>query len=222
MTTLVSTAEAGVRLGISARQTQRLVRSGELERVGIDRIDYASVLHLMAQRRGDHHRAWNERTAWAAIALLSDQSAGWMGQVQRSRLKASLRAMDGAGLATRLRNRATIHRLRGHSSAVLRLADEIIHTGTSSEFGGLVATEGRLDGYVGASTYDTLVSRYRLEDDWDGALTLRSTSFDMCQVRLIAAESQVLGAADLAGSLDTRERSAGVAVLDAALDRLRG
>jgi hypothetical protein len=222
MITLVSTAEAGERLGISMRQAQRLARDGRLGRVGIDRIDYASVLHLMSERRGDHHRAWSEKTAWAAVALLSGIETDWLGQAQRSRLKKSLRSMTGADVARRARNRATIHRLRGHSAVVRRLATEVTQTGSESDIGGLAAVASRLDGYVDASHINHLIGTYRLEDDWDGDITLRSTSFDIEKVRRVADESRVLAAVDLAGSLDTRERSAGLAILDTTLERLGG
>jgi hypothetical protein len=222
MTTLVSTAEAGARLGISARQAQRLVRAGRLERVGIDRIDYASVVHLMSQRRGDHHRVWDEQTAWAAIALLSGVRTQWLGQAQRSRLKASLRSAAGAELATKLRNRATIHRLRAHPAAIEHLSAEVIRPGADSELGGLVAAVGRLDGYVSTLQYEDLSRHFRLEDDWYGAITLRATSFDIAEVSRIAAAGQVLAAVDLAGSLDVREQSAGVRILDKALGAMRG
>jgi hypothetical protein len=221
MTTLVSTAEAGERLGISARQAQRLARAGHLERIGIDRIDYASVVHLMSARRGDHRRVWSESTAWAAIALLCGQRADWLGQAQRSRLRAVLRSTTGTELASRVRNRATAHRLRGHSAALQRLSTDIIRAGGESEVGELVAVDGRVDGYVAESQYKELVHRYRLEDDWDGGITLRSTSFDIADVRLIANQGQILAAVDLASSLDAREQSAGVTILDEALENLR-
>lgn len=198
------------------------MRDGRLERIGIDRIDYTSVLHLIAERRGDHHRAWSEHTAWAAIALLCGLRADWLGQAQRSRLKASLGSMAGADLATRTRNRATVHRLRGHSAAVQRLSTDVIRSGVESDLGDLVAVVNRLDGYVDAARYEDLVGRYRLEDDWDGFITLRTTSFDIEHVRHIAAQGSVLAAVDLAGSVDTRERSAGAVILDAALEELSG
>jgi hypothetical protein len=222
MVVLVSTAEVGARLGISERQAQRLVRAGRLERVGIDRIDYASVVHLMAQRRGDHHRVWNEQTAWAAIAILSGLRADWLGQAQRSRLKTSLRSASGSELARKLRNRAAAHRLRGHPAAVGHLASEVVQAGAESAVGNLVSAEGRLDGYVSTSRYEGLVDQFRLEDDWDGAITLRTTSFDIGEVSLIAGAGDVLAGVDLAGSLDTREQSAGVRILDQALANLRG
>jgi hypothetical protein len=221
MTTLVSTAEAGARLGVSARQAQRLVGAGRLQQVGIDRIDYASVVHLLSERRGDHHRVWNEATAWAAIALLCGQRADWLGQAQRSRLKAAMRSTKGTELASRVRNRATSRRLRGHSAALQRLSTEIIKTGVESEVGGLVAVDGRVDGYVAASQYEELTRHYRLESNWDGSITLRSTSFDIAEVRRIADEGHILAAIDLASSLDARERSAGLTILDDALDGLR-
>jgi hypothetical protein len=219
---LVTTIEAGERLGISRRQAQRLVRDGVLHRVGIDRIDYGSVLALMAQRRDDHHRAWSEETAWAAIAMLSERNADWIGQAQRSRLKASLRTMDAEALVARTRNRARIHRLRGHSAAARRIMTEVVLTGSSAAIGDLVVDQDRLDGYIRADDYAGLTTRFRLERDWEGAITLRSTSFDIDEIGQIATSADALAGLDLAGSMDTRERLTGVTILNDALGHLHG
>jgi hypothetical protein len=71
-------------------------------------IDETSVERLLAVRGGSHRRAWAEATAWGAIALLSDGDASWIGESQRPRLKARLRALNAAEFVERTRERADV------------------------------------------------------------------------------------------------------------------
>lgn len=219
---IVKTEEAAKRLGVSVRQTQRLVRDRKLDTDGTDRIEHASVLHLLTARQGTHHRAWSQATAWGAVATLSALRADWMGQTQRSRLKAELKTMTSKDLVPRTRNRATIHRLRGHSSVVARIANQIISAGSTQETLGLASATDRVDGYVTAADATRLIGTYLLNDDAEGHIILRATTFDLDTLRNLATKDRVLAALDLAGSLDARERDAGLSALDNALARLRG
>src|SRR5687767_10555898 len=97
--TLLTTQQAADRIGVSVRHLQRLVSGGDLVAIGPDRIDADSVASWMAQRQGSRVRAWEEPTAWAAVALLEGRQAPWLGQAQRSRLRAALAATDSADLA---------------------------------------------------------------------------------------------------------------------------
>ncbi len=218
--TLVTSSEAANRLGVSARQVQRLVHNGQLEAVGTDRIDYASVLQLLAIRQGDHHRAWVEATAWAAVAVLSGFRADWVGQAQRSRLKANLRSMTAVDLVARTRNRATIQRMRGHSAAMTRIREQIVLSGSSAGVTDLTPVSNRVEGYVDVDQRNRLSRTYHLEHDWDWNVTLRVTTFDLEVIKRLAAQGSVLAALDLAGSLDARERAAGLSVLDQTMGRL--
>jgi len=218
----VKTEEAAKRLGVSVRQTQRLVHDRKLDTDGTDRIEHASVLHLLAARQGTHHRAWSQATAWGAVATLSAIRADWMGQTQRSRLKAELKTMTSKDLVARTRNRATIHRLRGHSSVVARIANQVISAGSTQATLGLASATDRVDGYANAADATRLIGSYLLEDHAEGQIILRVTTFDLEIVRLLATKDHVLAALDLAGSLDARERDAGLLALDSALARLRG
>lgn len=76
---LLSTHDAAIRIGVSARHVQRLVANGELSAVGLDRIDADSLAQWLAERHGNRRRAWEEPTAWGAVALLEDAPAPWMG-----------------------------------------------------------------------------------------------------------------------------------------------
>lgn len=191
--------------------------------VGTDRLDADSVEQWLAQRRGARTRAWEEPTGWAAIALLEGRSADWLGQAQRSRLRSALADIDSTELATRARNRARIHRYFAHPQALSRLTRDVVPSGALTGVGGLTTRHDRVDGYVREEALQRLVARYRLEQDPTGTVILRETSMPRDLVAELArGKRHVLAALDLAGSVDTRERSAGHQLLDTALARLRG
>lgn len=220
---LVTTQQAAERIGASVRHVQRLVAAGNLVAIGPDRIDAESVAQWLAQRQGSRLRAWEEPTAWAAVALLEGRPAPWLGQAQRSRLRSTLPRIPGAELAARARNRATVHRYHAHPRALDRLAREVVASGATQGVAGLTATPGRLDGYVDRSAVQRLVERYRLDTDPAGSVTLRATGTPMALVAELAhGRRRVLAGLDLAGSTDARERSTGHRLLERAQEELRG
>lgn len=220
---LMSTQQAADRIGVSVRQVQRLVAGGALTAVGTDRLDADSVEQWLAQRQGGRARAWEEPTAWAAVALLEGRSPDWLGQAQRSRLRGALVDMTSTELASRTRNRARIGRYYGHPQALGRLAAEVIPSGALTGIGGLTPRRDRVDGYVEEDVVRRLVERFRLEHDPGGSVTLRETSMPSDLVsELASGRRHALAGLDLAGSVDARERSAGYRLLDTALATLRG
>jgi hypothetical protein len=220
---LMTTQQAADRIGVSIRHVQRLVAGGDLVAIGPDRVDAESVAQWLAQREGSRLRAWEEPTAWAAVALLEGRSAPWLGQSQRSRLRSTLAEATGAELAARARNRATVHRYAAHPRALDRLARAVTGSGATEGIGGLTAAADRLDGYVDDSALLRLVTQYRLEADPGGNATLRATGMPADVVaELASGRRRVLAGLDLAGSTDARERSAGHRLLDRAVERLRG
>lgn len=220
---LVTTQQAAERIGASVRHVQRLVAAGDLVAIGPDRIDAESVAQWLAQRQGSRLRAWEEPTAWAAVALLEGVPAPWLGQAQRSRLRSALSGIPGAELAARTRNRATVHRYHAHPRALEHLGREVVASGATQGIGGLTAIPGRLDGYVDRSAVQRLVERYRLETDPAGSVTLRATGTPMDLVAELAhGGRRVLAGLDLAGSTDARERATGHRLLERAQEELRG
>lgn len=168
---LMTTREAAERIGVSVRHVQRLVASGSVAAVGIDRLDADSVEQWLAQRRAGRVRAWEEATAWGAVALLEGGSAEWLGQSRRSRLPSSLAGVTSAELATRTRNRARVRRYFAHPRALSHLASSIVQSGATDGIGGLTARTDRLDGYVRPDALPRLVDRFSLEPDPTGSVT---------------------------------------------------
>lgn len=202
---------------------QRLVAGGGLVAVGPDRIDAGSVTQWMAQREGSRLRAWEEPTAWAAVALLEGEPAPWLGQAQRSRLRSAIAATTALELTARTRNRAEMHRFHAHPRGLGHLARDVVRSGSTHGVGGLTAATDRVDGYLGASALPRLVQRYRLTPDTAGTAILRTTDMPLDVVAALAeGRRHVLAGLDPAGSPDARERAAGHRVLERAIGALRG
>jgi excisionase family DNA binding protein len=220
---LMTTQQAAERIGVSVRHVQRLVAGGDLVAIGPDRVNAESVAQWLLQREGSRLRAWEEPTAWAAVALLEGAPAPWIGQSQRSRLRAALAGASSAEVAARARNRAQVHRYHAHPRSIGHVAREVIASGATRGIGRLTAASDRIDGYLDDSALRRLVSRYRLETDPAGAVTLRATTMPTDVVTELARGTHhVLAGFDLAGSTDPRERSTGHRLIERALQRLRG
>lgn len=217
---LMSIGEAAERLGVSVRQVQHLVADGQLRGFSRGMVDGSSVERLQAERNGTHTRAWSASTAWGAVALLSGMTAEWMGTTQRSRLRGQLRRTTSTELVARVRNRALVTRWRAHSSAGRYLLGELVYAvGAAGRLG--LAESDAIDGYVWTGDVAGIVDAHGLINDDAGRVTLRATDFDLGAVRELANGNVVLAALDLAGSLDTRERRAGLDALDSALEGFR-
>lgn len=212
--------EAADRLDVSTRRVQQLVASGALRAVARGLVDETSVERFVTLRRGPR-RAWSADTAWGAVALLSGVSADWMGERQRSRLRARLRDLSAAELVERARDRAAVTRYRAHSSAGKYLQTELVYSvGAAARLG--LADTTDIDGYLAVDDLDGVISRHGLVRDDDGHVTLRATTTSLDLVRELAGRGVLLAAMDLAESLDVRERRAGLDALDRALEDFRG
>ena len=219
---LITAREASERLGCSRRHVRHLAAQGKLTPVGHGLINATSLVRYQATHKGAVGRAWAEATAWGAIAILTGETASWMGQSQRSRLKAALRQATAAGLVEKTRNRAQVRHYHAHHSAERLLRDDIVETGSNTALLGLAAANEGVDGYIATQDLQRLISEYVLTEDVDGQISLRCTTFDLSTVHKIATSGNVLASLDLAESLTTRERAAGLRGLAAALEQLRG
>lgn len=217
----VGVPEAARLLGVSPRQVQHLARAGELQVVARGLVDRASVERHLAARQGSRRRAWSERTAWAAVALLSGRPAKWLGESQRSRLRATLRGLTADELLSRTRDRGRAGWYVGHSSTTTRLRRDIVDTSAGAIMLGLAEAD-RLNGYVVAADLAGITTRHALVSAPDGRIVLRATTMDLGIVADLAGAGVVLSALDLAESLDPRERRVGLDALADALRRFRG
>lgn len=215
--TIEETANA---LGVSTRHARRLADSGSLSRVARGLIDSASVDRYLQSRRQGRTRAWAEHTAWGSVALLSGQDVDWLGTVQASRLRSTLRDIaDVDELLTRTRDRAQVHTYAAHRAALPRLRDQIASTNLR-RLGITDATDGNIDGYLAASDLDEVVRTLGLRADANGTIVLRTTGFDFSRVRHLVA-TPTAAALDAATSTDPRLRGVGHRTLSNLLEAYR-
>lgn len=219
---LVTSTEASERLGVSARQVQRLIANGTLTVTGhVGRtalIDAGSVQRLRARGAG-RGRPWSRKAIAAAIELLTDGSTQRLGSVERARLLKRLHTIAAEDLVAVMRMRARVKRYRASASFLGRIARDVTITGTAAidadvtlahEFGLAAAGRGFVDGYLDAEVSERIVGTCHLVADPRGNVTLRVTDVDALRD---APVSPVVVALDLAESLDTRERAAGLRFL---------
>jgi len=218
---VLEVGEAARILGVSPRQVQHLVAAGSITAVARGVVDAHSVDLLVARQGVSHRRPWAPETAWAAVSLLSGGDAGWLGGPQRSRLRTRLRDIDAERLVERSRARAVVTRYRGHPSGKRRLSERIVGTSETGQLLGL-AHASAIDGYVAASELANVVREFGLIRDESGDVTLRATTMPLDVVADLAASGTTLAALDLAESLNTRERTAGLTALARALEEHRG
>jgi len=223
----LTTSEAAELLQVSRKEVQRLARVGALataasfgRAVAVDAVSAQRRLN----RRPGRGRPWDPATAWGALDLLEGGDANWMGTSQRSRLRARLTRTDAERFAVMVRNRAATYRYRASESLLNGVAASLVLSGVSNvpvgDFG-LAAGGSTVEGYTDRRGHQDCVRDFFLVADQVGNVILRETTFVH-----IAAEDPHAGtglavtAVDLAESLEVRERSAGLLVLQQLLDRI--
>lgn len=218
----MTVAEAAERLGRSKMSIHRLIGSRQLMTAGTAGksilIEPSSVERLAATgtRRG---RAWTQRTAWAALALLSGQDPTWISSSEKSRLKRRLRTLDATAVCSLARHKDHTIRYRATREAVDRLNEHLIASGTSAmrdrstaETFGMSGGGGIAEGYVMAGDAQALANAFGLVEDPDGNAIIHEVELKEPFAEGYAPVAAV--AVDLMGSLATRERSAGRRVID--------
>jgi len=237
----MSSADAAQVLGVSIRQVQRFVASGQLASRGtIGRntlLDSASV-HRLAAVGTARGRTWKPITVWMAMALLDGRNHIGRTDDERakvSRLRHRLRHMTADELVRMTRYRADITRWRGSDSFTDELRKRVVATGElaldSRDGGpalarslglGVRSWDGHIDGYVRADQLPDLERKFFLAHDSAGNVILRITdAVDALADRNYGFRAAMpVVALDLADSMDVRQRAAGLRVLTAMMERL--
>jgi len=221
--TAMTTATAAERLGVSQRQVQRLIASGELpaaRTAGDAWVVDAVVLNALTRTRPARGRPWSPAVAWAALWQLSGLHHDWLDRRSASRLLQRLAELRVEGLLHACRRRAIVHRYRVSESFLPEVADSLILTGASAmraDTFGMVPDRSRFDGYCADDALDDLVRRFHLLEDPRGNATIRVAA--RLEGELAGRHEMPLAvvAADLAGSIEARERAAGRRVLERVL-----
>lgn len=222
----VTTTEAAEMLGVSRQETRRLARAGDLvvvERVGQAMLLDAASVQRAAGRSRIRGRLWEQHTAWAAVDLLNGGTGAWLSYAARSRLKVKLRQMSARELSYLAGHRGRAHSFRASGSYLDEIQQTLVASGvadtqrTDVEFG-LAASSDRVEGYTIAAGLAEIINAFDLIADTAGNVFVHVTAFTD---GLAAGSSAALTALDLSDSLDVRERSAGLRVLDQLRDDMR-
>jgi len=215
----MTTTAAAQRLGVSQRQVQRLIEAGELpatRTAGDAWVVDALALNAMARTRPARGRPWSPATAWAALWRLSGLEVDWLDRRTMRRLDDRLAPIDAEELVHATRRRAVVHRYRASESFLTDLDALVIRTGVRamelSRFG-MDQDLGRVDGYCTSVAADRLARDFHLIEDPQGSVTLRVVAMPTTIIEGRDVMPVAVIAADVAESLEIRERSAGLHVL---------
>ena len=225
----VGSAAAAARLGVTVRQVQRWVASGDLiatRTVGNALLIDAQSLNAFARTRPARGRAWSSDMAWAALWMLSAEGAlpVDLSARNRRRLADHLDRVTAEELLVAVRRRATVTTYRGSASFHGDITDALVLTGGNATDAGEYRlsrrTDDRLDGYCDEEDATRLIKRAHLVEDTAGSIVIRVPR----TAGIVAAMTggrppNAVVAADLATSHDARERSEGLRVLRDLLGR---
>lgn len=118
------------------------------------------------------------------------------------------------------RRRATVRHFRASDSFVAALTAAVVRTGTSAMAPstlGLARDAAHVDGYCDEGALAGVVREFDLVEDFRGNVTRRTASLRALSIGDRDEMPRAVVAADLAESLEVRERSAGLRVLEGLL-----
>lgn len=212
----MTASELAEHLGVSHRRATQLLASGIVAgrrlASGMWLADTDSVVRYgaVARRRG---RALDAATAWGLLWELSDLDAPWLTPSTRSRVRRRIRETASEELVRAVAGRATGHHYRAANAA--RAAEGLIATGRAAASvldTELIDDRRRVSGYVRAGTADGYAAAHFMVADSAGQDVVYENTLPIPYDE--DAMPAAVIAADLALSLDTRERSVGIRVLE--------
>lgn len=218
----LSTADLAAARGVSRRQAQRLIAAGRVD--GVQRAGRAYVVEATASvNTVGRGRPWSERTAWAALGMLSGDSLVAVDAPQRRRLRTRMLQLDAEGLASKVRGRVVWQRYRTTASALAIARGHLVLSGASAAASLGVPTVGddlaTVWGYCTAEGAQSLVNAYAMAPDRRGNLLLAVPGESLAVDGSVMPAGVV--AADLMESTSERDRVVGREWLDEALTSMR-
>lgn len=218
-----SSTQAAQLLDVTAHEIARLVRDGELSAVkaaGRAFLLDAREVNLYAAIKQGKGRPLSTSIAWAVLWLLSDLDVDWLDYSQMRRLRMKLKTIAPEELIWQTRRRTSARRFRVSKSFIPKLKQELVLTGRScisaldSE---LTEQSEILEGYARQNLHD-LEKIYHLAEDVAGNAIIHVVENEQ---QLFGSSGQApiaVVAADLAITLDSRERRAGLDTLRRLID----
>lgn len=175
----LTVAQAAVRLGISARRVNRLVRTGDLRSRQLGAITVVPVVDVERRRslRPGVGRRLTPSNAWGVLALASGERPRWLAPDTRYRLGRLLAKHGLDSLRARLVERGGWRAYRAHPSLLPTIRDDsaLMLSGVTAAGElqiGLLAGD-LVDAYVDERAVAGIVSRYRLREAQDPNVILR-------------------------------------------------
>lgn len=239
--TLLTREEAAAKLEVSIQRVSALCSSHLLTTYtfGSKRILISSdSVNRYKQQKLKSGRAYAPSLAIAALFMLSNYEVPWVNRQQKYRIQSYLRSVSAKELVNRSKNRARITEYWCRKSRLEELSQRLMLSAATgnmhSQF--QLAQTDKIEGYISSSSLQDLINKFHLKNKEDGAessitnVKLRVIDdfkvFDhICQniylqitknTHKIFTKSFMpiaVCAADLAESLDVRERQAGISKL---------
>lgn len=216
----VPVSRAASDLGVTAHQIAALVRLGELEGVYVSKrtllIDLPSLLRYAQLRRG-RGRPLSEKSAFDALGLLSGIRPESLTYQQDRRLRQKLKDIAVEDLVWQTRKRKKTKRYRCSPSFLGEMKGFLVLSGISAaaEYFDLTGGDVALEGYVSSDDLPDLEKKFFLREEANTNVVLHVSS---CVPWDVGIMPEAVVAADLAESLNARERTAGLDALGRLLD----
>lgn len=232
----LTTHEAANYLNATEHRVVELARSGDLDAIRLSErvllVDAASV-HRLASIERFAGRPLNSHAAWGMLWMLDGLRASWLSPVQRCRIKNRLSEWDAHRVVWSTRKRARRMTFWANDAFVPDINNELMLTGRSAiaksakdEFDeyrcfNLIAQmpSSQLVGYLPESKLEILQSKCCLLPNAVGNIELHVAEWLPCFENMLPRS---VVAADLAMSLDPRERQAGLDYIEKRLESFRG
>lgn len=226
---MLTVEEAAARLGVSAQEVRRLVRTGTLpaQRIGRTLVLPDDAVDERARMPVGPGRLLSASTAWATLWELSGEHADWLDRSARSRVTARLRVSDPEQVVAAARERADRRELRVLPAYRDRVptAEGFVASGLSAADAvgaDIVAAGAAVEGYCRAGTLERLRRDLGLSDRGEPNVVVRVPRFADLPLADRRHMPAAVVAVDLAESSDVRTRRAGLDLLAAALGAFRG
>ncbi|EPR76400.1 hypothetical protein ADILRU_1165 [Leifsonia rubra CMS 76R] len=212
----ITTRQAAAALGVSQRQVTELLRSGKLGGEQLRDGTWLVSRRSISERKAfgvSSGRAWSSASSWALLGELSGRTAEGMSQSTRDRIKRRIRLNSADDIARKVATRSTTHRYWADSSE--KTASALILTGASAAERidhNLTRDTRVVEGYLHGVSLEDFVRQQLLTADNEGDVVIYD-NFDQKHREGNHASRSVI-AADLARSLNTRERASALSALE--------
>ncbi|MDR1213311.1 MAG: hypothetical protein LBK54_04375 [Propionibacteriaceae bacterium] len=209
----LTATELADRLGVTRQRALGLLGSGVIagRRLanGVWLADGDAVARYEVVARRGRGRSLDRSTAWGVLWTLSGLRADWLGETTRARVRRRLREWSADDLVRATAGRTVAHRYTAANAE--RAAAGLIATGRAAADAlgsGLINDRRRVSGYVRSGSPDEYAESHFMVADVAGQDLVYENTLPVDFDGDVMPDAVI--AADLATSVDTRERSAGL------------